>query len=598
MSETNSEIDIDEFESQNIEQYKNENIDLSNYYNNNLNLDELPDDIYKLVFPYLSKRDILNLRCVNKELNHKVTLNYPNNILFNVNKEKLCQYNNYLKNTKITRKTKDIEENTNIEKISLPKSIFFDGRLLFNNKIIMTIKQLESTNMNCVGMINMVEINNHIRNYRNIRCIITKRVDENGIYQMSLLNKLNHLIIVTDLYKRSKVISVLEDSLEHNNILSGIVPKPGKFNYYEYNDKTKRNIINYFDLVDTYDSISYLNKLPKIKTITLKYIGYKNDDSLLINNNIVDFKPGIKYNILHHVTKLNIERKYNSQDFSELIDFDVLNMFRNLNCLNIKSRINSNTLYALLLMDKLEELHLDTCLHDTDTCILYEVIKKLKILSIPFIPLTLNDYNTNYNFFNKFIGNKEYKLGNIIDYPKLECLYIKGNILDKDLPTFSNLKKLAISINLTYMHIIYKLLVNVQSLILNVVEEIPSEYMLETFYKYEFLNVKELTIISHTKDSILALHMFPNITKLNIVFRNIKFICNTLQLINSIPHIKSLSLVKDLIVYNLDTHSDIIDNNDKRNYFNKKLPKINIMLSERINVIGVDKLIKHLLLKT
>jgi hypothetical protein len=142
------------------------------------------------------------------------------------------------------------------------------------------------------------------------------------------------------------------------------------------------------------------------------------------------------------------------------------------------------------------------------------------------------------------------------------------------------------------------LLVNVQSLILNVVEEIHSEYMLETFYKYEFLNVKELTIISHTKDSILALHMFPNITKLNIVFRNIKFICNTLQLINSIPHIKSLSLLKDLTVYNLDTHSDIIDNNDKRNYFNKKLPKINIMLSERINVIGVDKLIKHLLLKT
>jgi len=638
MSDANSEVDIEEYDLYDNDTNKHYPQDLSYNDIDNIYLDTLPGDIFRMILPHLNKQDILSLRIVNKRLNKKIETNLPDNILFNVNKESLTSYNTYLKLSKETKSTKttkkkvtsvlattkteeELETKPEIDNNlinSLPKSEIFVGRLIFKNKINFTIKQMERSNLNSIGMIKLLDVDNNVKFYKYVRCIICKRIDQNGIYQMTMLKKLNHLVLTTNLSRLYEIDRFTEDSQQYRDMLAGIRP-PGSIRIDSYDRTTQRVIYKYNYLTKDRIDIKYLNLLSRITTLTLIYDGTYESDILSYKENTVYLKKEFEYTFINHIKKLNIDKYYNrfSNDKNhKYIGFDILYMFKNLKHVNIKCKLNISGYYALMLLDNLEELHfshtergLSHMLNELNLeanvhAILHVLLKKVKVITISLCDLMKNSiyniYNTNYNFFDKHLPDKDFRIGNIISYPNIHTLmltYSDINVFDTNLPRFPNLRKLAISTHMSSLSIIQSLISTLSTLILHINDASNLDNVLVGYYDYEFNNIKELTLILDRIGSILCLHMFPQLVKLTLISKS-SYGYSMPAVVNFIPHIKSIRSLRDLYLYNIN-EKDILNNNiTLENLMRVKLPTLNISFNKNSDYIGNEyKIMKRILLK-
>ena len=590
MSEVNSDVDIDEYDIYEDKPTINRVCSENSYENiDDITLSSLPDDIFRMIIPLIGKTDILNLRLVNKSINNKLESNLPDNISFNVSKSNLDKFNKYLISTKTTKKkpTKSIlstvanEEdnisNTDSQSIindddqvtCLPKSKIFDGRLIFKTKIRTTVKQLENINMNCVRVANILEVNSNIKYFKNLRCIICKRVDQNGIYQMTLLKKLNTLVITTKLLNYTPPHLVVEDSEEHRSFIRNPLLTPGILCRSTYDIPRQKYIYEYRKLNEEKINISYLNLLSNITNITLIYDGHNDFEILSYDSNKVSFKKEYEYPILKHVKKLNIDYIANKSVHNyhyPYIGFGVLYMFKNIKYLNFKCDLNAEAYYAIILMDNLEELHFPIQYVDSEItqqdfnihAILHVILKKVKVLSIKSNDLAknhvYNSYNTCYNYFDKYLPDKDAVIGNVISYPNIENLFISKSsrlTLDIEYPKFPNLKKLAFTISSGNLTLMESLMGSLTSLILYVESAQSYELLLTRFYEYEFPNIKELTLVVNSINCILPVHMCTNLQKLTIISRRIDNLSLHIMMCY-IPHIKSIHSLRDLHITNFN----------------------------------------------
>jgi len=636
------------------------------FIDSDIKLDTLPDDIFRMILPRLNKADILNLRESSKTLNNKINNNIYDSMMFNASTIKLIEYNtnnklirakdkvkltkddreliynygivNELIDCDITREemdeffekhkylVKELVDEKKIDlienKIELPKSSFFGGRMIMRLNLNLTIKQLESTNVSCVGVINMPEINKQIKYYKNIRCISTKRVNNEGIQEMTKLTKLNQLVLNLDLVKKINITRVHKNhnpNSTYHQIINGIIPQPARFSKH-----INGNTVEYFDIETQDANIGYLNNLPNIKTITLNYTGLHEDNVLNKSNMKITFKEGYKCVVMKYVTKLSIKHHcrtmtnflyFMARDKVNDIGFNILCMFKNITKLIIKSLLTYEGYFAILLMFKLEELYLskyDIRYNDQEndniTCVLYEVIKRLKVLSIEKILLEklyiYTPQNTKYNFFDKFIGNSDGKLGKTISFPSIEKLNIdicnRGHENgSEELPLFPNLKKLSINPHYYNIDKYSNLIKSVDTIIIKPeFVDFNQGYKMKYIYSHEFNNIRDLTIVITDINSIGLVHMFPQISVLRIINPHKERYKLADFMLKFVMYIRCLDYLKDLYLTNIDLKTYVTDTQDIRQFLKTKLSKINIIYNEDVLFSqNEDEIMSYLLMR-
>jgi hypothetical protein len=292
-------------------------------------------------------------------------------------------------------------------------------------------------------------------------------------------------------------------------------------------------------------------------------------------------------------------------------------MFKNVTKLIIKDIINYESYFAILLMFKLEELYIvnytnSINLQETEKvniiCVLYEILKRVRVISITNSFLQnlyiYTPQNTKYNFFDKFIG-KDDKIGKTISFPSIEKIYInieENRYRDEsyELPLFPNLKELAINPHYYDIDKYSNIIRSVDRLIIKPKnEEFNHSYKIKYTYSHEFNNIRELTIVTTDINSIGIVYMFPHVTVLRLINPHKDRYKLSTYMLKYVMYIRCLDHLQDLHITNIDLSTCITDRLNVKEFLKIKLSKINIIYNENVKFgVNEDEIMTHLLMIT